>query len=1475
MPGLNNPPPKFDSENFDLWSAEVEAWLILENVPHSGLLLWRDLPDHHPSDIKRKVNEQVGITKLAEQNGGQEFLKVMKKYFPKKDEKTAYEVYLEFFKNMKRKENETIRDFVIRFDRVSNRHLACKILDDAGLSESDRKRVISVMDFKSEDVYEHAKTGLKYLNDGSRIKLEPNGTNGLPHSESNGAKRKSPSPAPHKIDNKRIKLESSQDSHYVLMQMVKELGLLNKLAPGTSIRCKMSGCGLSVTLTQINDHFKRHIPLDPLERNGHAMGNRMKKLESTKQPILFSCSRCEKQFKLRKSLEVHVKNNHQESIPKEDSIRDRISDTDSDDESDENVSEKGAPVNEIKCQSCNKILMSERERPPVMHDCESLKKKPLPFQSVPRVGAAIKSIGITGSNDSPRLENWTDAFGGAQFNQKKKKLSGPTGQSEPSGPTGQSRPPDPSEPTGPSGQQQSKPWRYPVPDISSPKESFESEIRNILNEEMTQIDVSNALVKNELESETPEKLRAKKVIPLNDAMAKKWKCQLCSNSYSEFKAMKTHYTYSHYWSKLTEEFGTVDKECNICEKTYPSNSHLRHHMGNFHGSITVDRYLEADKCEVITREETVRLKNSSCEICKKIIKVSSSLKSHLSTKHFSRELSDEFSIGDSKNQGCPKKCGVRGDKSYLIGHVGSVHDEVLKYALPYVKMDENYRVLVDLDDFEDGVQIIENRDPQLNMPPVSCCQHEDCKYEKIDRDREQLKIHYQQDHYNEQFKINYPEKNCTFCPPGPVKFEANNLHRHIAVYHEDVLIKMLQKDELSLPSFTPKQKISPKKEIESQYCVDCSESFASKNGLKMHYYTQHFSQEFDNLYTDSKCALCEKMFSSVDQAQQHIALKHENVINGFLSSKYEGERLPWDDKKKSEKQAAVKAIHERSVFDYLASEPEGVVLPCQICTRHDFQNVAILKMHYIKDHFFDENTISGLVWPTKRYFFGDLNSGRGCMVCKTPFDPSEKDFEDGFSKHVVEMHERQLLKVMADQHLFIGKSKEFEIGETIKLKQVNIRIKNNKEAKKKNKVAHSSGDTNSTVKCDIPGCEAYFISEPKTEYYTHLMKNHFWKDLQREFGVDYMKDNERCPMCKRRNENGLELAYYTHIAVDHAHVTKYILIKLGKMEGPRLNVNAGPSTTSPEIRPSASPEMPELYPEMNTMPQLYPEIYPTPPIIKMPEIHPTPIPIPKIETKIETIDNSIVASDDEDVDDPSYVPCPEEEEIAAEESALKTNEGPVEAAKPIIVIKDIRTLQEPSLLKKPETTEEQKIDPKCKCRSCGKTFATPYKMQTHQRNCNWKCSNKQCAKVFYVQAEFSAHMKIDCKAKQEKVKTPKKDPLAAESSSKPQPSSRSSSKPPPSSSRSSSKQPQSSSRSSSKPLSSSGSSSKAPPSSRSSSKPPSSSKSNQNKSEPEKLKKDNATPSKKSYKPSNQDVLAAEDSEPELDDEAIGLLLDI
>ena len=183
-----------DHTGFDAYMKEVRAWRRLCGLPKAdqGVMLWMQLPREHASDIKAKIEAEIGFDDLEKEDGVDKFVKAMEDTFRQTEELHVFEVYRDFFKEMKRKEKETITEFLVRFDKSANqaRKLemdlpplakGLKLLDDAGLPESQKMLVMSEIDFKTkENVYKQAKAGLaKYstemtslVKDTAGIKLE-------------------------------------------------------------------------------------------------------------------------------------------------------------------------------------------------------------------------------------------------------------------------------------------------------------------------------------------------------------------------------------------------------------------------------------------------------------------------------------------------------------------------------------------------------------------------------------------------------------------------------------------------------------------------------------------------------------------------------------------------------------------------------------------------------------------------------------------------------------------------------------------------------------------------------------------------------------------------------------------------------------------------------------------------------------------------------------------------------------------------------------------------------------------------------------------------------------------------------------------------------------------------------------------------------------------------------------------------------
>ena len=100
--------PQFSAKDFRTYKDEVDIWTEVCNVPATkqGLLLWLELPRNDPSNIKELIMNKVGKENLKATNGVQKFMDAMTEAFGEAEEIRYFEIYKEFYKNMKRKPEE-------------------------------------------------------------------------------------------------------------------------------------------------------------------------------------------------------------------------------------------------------------------------------------------------------------------------------------------------------------------------------------------------------------------------------------------------------------------------------------------------------------------------------------------------------------------------------------------------------------------------------------------------------------------------------------------------------------------------------------------------------------------------------------------------------------------------------------------------------------------------------------------------------------------------------------------------------------------------------------------------------------------------------------------------------------------------------------------------------------------------------------------------------------------------------------------------------------------------------------------------------------------------------------------------------------------------------------------------------------------------------------------------------------------------
>ena len=160
-------------------------------------------------------------------------------------------------------------------------------------------------------------------------------------------------------------------------------------------------------------------------------------------------------------------------------------------------------------------------------------------------------------------------------------------------------------------------------------------------------------------------------------------CQLCSEKFIKFSDLRNHYTTSHYWSRLKNKFSVWGQSCFFCLVQYSSQENLLRHMGNFHCSRSIDSFLLEDGLQVTTVEWTSKLTSTKCQLCpgQRDWKTSAGLKAHLSATHYGSQIKREFyEFTPLKKKKCPKCGRICPTSSARTQHIGSFHDEVMKYA---------------------------------------------------------------------------------------------------------------------------------------------------------------------------------------------------------------------------------------------------------------------------------------------------------------------------------------------------------------------------------------------------------------------------------------------------------------------------------------------------------------------------------------------------------------------------------------------------------------------------------------------------------------------------------------------------------------------------------------------------------------------------------------------------------------------------
>ena len=284
-----------------------------------------------------------------------------------------------------------------------------------------------------------------------------------------------------------------------------------------------------------------------------------------------------------------------------------------------------------------------------------------------------------------------------------------------------------------------------------------------------------------------------------------------------------------------------------------------------------------------------------------------------------------------------------------------------------------------------------------------------------------------------------------------------------------------------------------------------------------------------------KCPKCFKVFdlSSVSTVVAHVGSFHDEVIKYAADSLElevaDIENVPIDDfddgtvgvpvivnKEDNKRQdMAPGKFSGKGVFDFRQ---------CQMC-HQNFHSSESLKIHYIRH--FQLNFQS-------QYF------SRVCPHC-------DKSFPDILSnqKHVAIDHTNQsLIPLMESRGLWVNKSVILDRG-TVNTKRLDVGLKKLQRSAIRGHLEEIENSKASKAppchKCEMPGCSKVYGNNE--HLLTHLVINHFWKEISSDYQDAFTMDPNTCPVCKNSaNLNGERMDFFKHIAVSHPvqSVLKYV-----------------------------------------------------------------------------------------------------------------------------------------------------------------------------------------------------------------------------------------------------------------------------------------------------------------------------------------------
>ena len=166
-------PPSFQKKSYERYKQELHAWRIVTEIDKKkqGIAIALSLPEDDSSGIREKVFDEMKLDDLKTDDGFEKLITFLDGKLGKDDLTDSLEKF-EDFENYQREENQSITDYIAKFDQKYNKMakldiklpssiLGFKLLRKASITKNERMLVLTGMDYsKRDELYEQAKKSL-------------------------------------------------------------------------------------------------------------------------------------------------------------------------------------------------------------------------------------------------------------------------------------------------------------------------------------------------------------------------------------------------------------------------------------------------------------------------------------------------------------------------------------------------------------------------------------------------------------------------------------------------------------------------------------------------------------------------------------------------------------------------------------------------------------------------------------------------------------------------------------------------------------------------------------------------------------------------------------------------------------------------------------------------------------------------------------------------------------------------------------------------------------------------------------------------------------------------------------------------------------------------------------------------------------------------------------------------------------------